>query len=115
MPAKVDMTPQTVPSKPMNGPPATAVDSTIMPFSKDMACAGGRLLHHHLDRLKGTGADLGGDGARHDDPCCLRPCCGSRHGLDFHRIVFQVVEQFLGAAIIQVPRPARPRIPRRAS
>ncbi len=37
MPAKVDMTPQTVPSNPMNGPPATAVDSTIIPFSNDIA------------------------------------------------------------------------------
>ena len=37
MPAKVDMTPQTVPSNPMNGPPATAVDSTIMPFSSAIA------------------------------------------------------------------------------
>ena len=37
--AKVDMTPQTVPSNPMNGPPATAVESTIMPFSSDMASA----------------------------------------------------------------------------
>ena len=33
------MTPQTVPSRPMNGPPATAVDSTIMPFSSDITCA----------------------------------------------------------------------------
>ena len=33
------MTPQTVPSKPMNGPPATAVDKTIMPFSNAIACA----------------------------------------------------------------------------
>ena len=39
MPAKVDITPQTVPSSPMNGPPATAVESTIIPFSKAMACA----------------------------------------------------------------------------
>src|SRR5580692_5133655 len=39
MPAKVDMTPQTVPSKPMKGPPATAVDKTIMPFSSVMASA----------------------------------------------------------------------------
>ena len=39
MPANVDITPQTVPSSPMNGPPATAVDSTIMPFSSDIACA----------------------------------------------------------------------------
>ena len=39
MPAKVDMTPQTVPSNPMNGPPATAVDSTIMPFSNAIASA----------------------------------------------------------------------------
>src|ERR1039457_2260415 len=37
MPAQVDITPQTVPRKPMNGPPATAVDSTIMPFSNDIA------------------------------------------------------------------------------
>ena len=39
MPAKVDMTPQTVPSSPMNGPPATAVDNTIIPFSNAMASA----------------------------------------------------------------------------
>ena len=37
MPAKVDMTPQTVPSSPMNGPPATAVDNTIMLFSNPTA------------------------------------------------------------------------------
>ena len=37
--ANVDITPQTVPNKPMNGPPATAVDSTIMPFSKPIASA----------------------------------------------------------------------------
>src|SRR5580698_8917028 len=37
MPANVDITPQTVPSNPMNGPPATAVDNTIMPFSKAIA------------------------------------------------------------------------------
>ena len=37
MPAKVSMTPQTVPSNPMNGPPATAVDNTIMPFSSAIA------------------------------------------------------------------------------
>ena len=39
MPAKVSITPQTVPSNPMNGPPATAVERTIMPFSNDIACA----------------------------------------------------------------------------
>ena len=39
MPAKVAMTPQTVPSKPMNGPPATAVESTIIPFSSAIASA----------------------------------------------------------------------------
>ena len=38
MPANVLITPHTVPSKPMNGPPATAVESTIMPFSKAIAC-----------------------------------------------------------------------------
>src|SRR5580698_558799 len=37
IPAKVDITPQTVPSSPINGPPATAVDKTIMPFSNAMA------------------------------------------------------------------------------
>src|SRR5277367_1117460 len=37
--ANVDMTPQTVPSKPMNGPPATAVERTIIPFSKLIASA----------------------------------------------------------------------------
>src|ERR1035438_2761731 len=37
--ANVDMTPQTVPNKPMNGPPATAVDKTIIPFSKPIASA----------------------------------------------------------------------------
>ena len=37
MPAKVSMTPHTVPNNPMNGPPATAVESTIIPFSNDMA------------------------------------------------------------------------------
>src|SRR5580698_5589249 len=39
MPANVDITPQTVPSNPMNGPPATAVESTIMPFSRLIASA----------------------------------------------------------------------------
>ena len=39
MPAKVSMTPHTVPSSPMNGPPATAVDNTIIPFSNAMASA----------------------------------------------------------------------------
>ena len=39
MPAKVSITPQTVPSNPMNGPPATAVESTIIPFSKAIASA----------------------------------------------------------------------------
>src|ERR1700722_423397 len=39
IPANVDITPQTVPSNPMNGPPATAVDNTIMPFSNAMASA----------------------------------------------------------------------------
>ena len=29
------MTPHTVPSNPMNGPPATAVESTIIPFSSE--------------------------------------------------------------------------------
>jgi len=33
------MTPQTVPRRPMKGPPATAVERTIMPFSRDMASA----------------------------------------------------------------------------
>src|SRR5580658_8677961 len=37
MPANVDITPQTVPSSPINGPPATAVDNTIMPFSSEIA------------------------------------------------------------------------------
>src|SRR5215469_15530285 len=37
MPANVDITPQTVPSSPINGPPATAVDNTIMPFSRAIA------------------------------------------------------------------------------
>ena len=31
------MTPQTVPNNPMNGPPATAVDNTIIPFSNAIA------------------------------------------------------------------------------
>ena len=31
------MTPQTVPSSPMNGPPATAVERMIMPFSSERA------------------------------------------------------------------------------
>ena len=39
MPAKVSITPNTVPSSPMNGPPATAVLSTIMPFSRPIASA----------------------------------------------------------------------------
>ena len=39
MPEKVSMTPQTVPSKPMNGPPATAVERIIIPFSNDRAWA----------------------------------------------------------------------------
>ena len=39
MPAKVSITPQTVPSKPINGPPATAVDNTIIPFSNAIASA----------------------------------------------------------------------------
>ena len=39
MPEKVSMTPQTVPSKPMNGPPATAVERMIIPFSKARPCA----------------------------------------------------------------------------
>ena len=39
MPAKVSITPQTVPSNPMNGPPATAVESTIIPFSSESASA----------------------------------------------------------------------------
>ena len=39
IPENVSMTPQTVPSNPMNGPPATAVDSTIIPFSSPIASA----------------------------------------------------------------------------
>jgi len=39
IPAKVSMTPHTVPSNPMNGPPATAVESTIIPFSNAIASA----------------------------------------------------------------------------
>ena len=39
IPAKVSITPQTVPSNPMNGPPATAVESTIIPFSSAIASA----------------------------------------------------------------------------
>ena len=35
MPENVSITPQTVPSKPMNGPPATAVERMIMPFSSE--------------------------------------------------------------------------------
>ena len=33
------MTPHTVPSSPMNGPPATAVERMIMPFSSEIAWA----------------------------------------------------------------------------
>src|SRR5581483_12417010 len=39
MPENVSITPQTVPSRPMNGPPATAVDSTTIQFSRASACA----------------------------------------------------------------------------
>src|SRR5215471_12457323 len=39
MPEKVSITPQTVPSKPMKGPPATAVERMIMPFSSERAWA----------------------------------------------------------------------------
>src|SRR6476659_2608713 len=38
IPENVSITPQTVPNKPMNGPPATAVDNTIIPFSNTSAC-----------------------------------------------------------------------------
>src|ERR1051325_2451992 len=37
MPENVSITPHTVPSRPMNGPPATAVERTIMPFSSASA------------------------------------------------------------------------------
>src|SRR5437899_9891610 len=37
MPENVSITPHTVPRRPMNGPPATAVERMIMPFSKERA------------------------------------------------------------------------------
>ena len=59
MPEKVSMTPQTVPSKPMNGPPATAVDRMIMPFSRDIASAAAACSRVTFDRLERSAADLG--------------------------------------------------------
>ena len=58
MPAKVDMTPQTVPSSPMNGPPATAVDNTIMPFLQRHRFPARGFLQNHLHRLKRRHADF---------------------------------------------------------
>ena len=72
------MTPQTVPSKPMNGPPATAVERMIIPFSKARPCALAARSRETLTWSKDAGTHLGGDLA--GDDVRLRPCSARAGG-----------------------------------
>jgi len=102
MPANVSITPQTVPSNPMNGPPATAVESTIIPFSNDIACA--------TAASSSTTFTASNDAVltfvvlvRADDPCDRRRF----HGLLWAPLppdIFQVIRDFLRAARVKLIR-----------